>query len=289
MDPNSKSKAEIVDQTALARLDPQALILVAIEKGAGIEALERLVALATEVRAQQAREAWHRAMAEFQRTCPPIRKTETARIGSSYSYRYAPLDEIIPTILPVMGLLGLSVSYRQIETGAERVTVSCIIAHEQGHREESGPVSMPVMSEKTSGANASQRVGVANTYAKRYALLAIIGLAPEDDPDAEPEPLQPPRAKSAPVPVPAPPSTGNTSTGPTAEELAKLYRLASESGVDSGYIAQYMQAQYNVASSRDLDADQFRKLCDYLIMLTALPSDSRGLKCGNTEKHDVSV
>ncbi len=39
----------------IARLDPQALIAQAIEKGAGMDTLERLVALAKEVRAELAR------------------------------------------------------------------------------------------------------------------------------------------------------------------------------------------------------------------------------------------
>lgn len=46
---------------------------------------------------------------------------------------------------------------------------------------------MPIQEMKDSGdigASAPQRVGIALTYAKRYSLLSIIGLAPEDDPDA---------------------------------------------------------------------------------------------------------
>ncbi len=35
-----------------------------------------------------------------------------------------------------------------------------------------------------SGANPAQRVGIAATYAKRYSLLGILGIAPEDDDDA---------------------------------------------------------------------------------------------------------
>lgn len=191
---------------ALARLDPQALIQQAIQAGSTIETLERLFSLAKDVRAEQARELWHRAMAEFQRTCPPIRRSETARItskrtGSSYSYSYAPLGEIMQTILPVMGPLGLSASYRVRHEG-ERVIASARISHEAGHHEESGEVSMPVVSGDDMGANPAQRVGIASTYAKRYALLAILGLAPEDDPDGgegKPEPVSEPRRKSEPA------------------------------------------------------------------------------------------
>jgi len=173
---------------ALARLDPQALIQTAVESGAGIETLERLVALARDVRAQQASEAWHHAMAEFQRTCQPIVKTRTAQIaskrtGSRYSYSYAPLGEIMQKILPVMGPLGLSVSFR-VRHEAQQVIAVARVSHEMGHHEESGEVAMPVTQDDGTGANPAQRVGIASTYAKRYALLAIIGLTAEDDTDA---------------------------------------------------------------------------------------------------------
>ncbi len=183
------TEPEVIDRresTSLARLDPQALIEKAIESGSGIETMERLVALAKDVRAVQAREAWYEAMAEFQRRCPPIKKTRSAKIQTaraSYSYSYAPLDEILSTIQPVMGDLGLSVSWRgRVE--ADKVIQNCRISHVLGHHEESGDVPMPiVLGDDGRGANPMQRVGIATTYAKRYSLLSIIGMAPEDDED----------------------------------------------------------------------------------------------------------
>jgi hypothetical protein len=174
--------------TALMRLDPSELIAKAIDAGAGIETMERLVALAKDMRAQLARDAWHEAMAQFQAACPSIRRTKRAsirmRAGGSYSYSYAPLDEILGVIQPVMGPLGLSVSWRQ-RMEEHRVVVSCRISHTLGHYEESGEIAMPIIAtDPETGANPAQRVGIATTYAKRYSLLGIVGMAPEDDPDA---------------------------------------------------------------------------------------------------------
>lgn len=175
-------------EVSLMRLDPQALISKAIEAGSGIDTMERLVALAKDVREVQAREAWYSAMAEFQRVCPSIKKTATAKIvtrsGPGYTYRYAPLDEIMTTIQPVMGPLGLSVSWRSRIEPAQ-VIVSCRVSHTLGHHEESGDIAMPVVQGDGTGANPAQRVGIAATYAKRYSLLGIIGMAPEDDDDAQ--------------------------------------------------------------------------------------------------------
>ena len=183
-------------ESALARLDPQALITKALETGAGIDTMERLVALAKDIREVQAKEAWYAAMAEFQRQCPPIKKTRTAKIATaraSYSYRYAPLDDILSVIQPVMGQLGLSVSWRAPRVDEKHVIASCRISHTLGHHEESGDVVMPIqIAEDGRGANPMQRVGIATTYCKRYALLSIIGMAPEDDDDAASVPPEDP-------------------------------------------------------------------------------------------------
>lgn len=170
---------------SLARIDAQALITKALESGAHVDTLERLVALAKDMRQVQAREAWHEAMARFQAGCPKILKTSSARIatrgGVGYSYRFASLDEIMSTVTPLLSDLGLSVSWKSA-VKANAVIVSCRIAHALGHVEDAGEVEMPVVSGDT-GANPAQRVGIALTYARRYALMNALGIAPEDDDD----------------------------------------------------------------------------------------------------------
>jgi hypothetical protein len=169
-------------KAAVARLEPQALIERAIDHGASVEALERLFNLAQQVRAEQAREAWHGAMAEFQRTCKPIKKSASMTVPGRKEYAYAPLDSILSTIQPAMGDLGLSVSWRS-RFEPQHVIVSCRVSHMLGHHEDSGEIRIPVTADGA-GANAAQRIGTATTYAKRYSLLGILGLAPEDDDDA---------------------------------------------------------------------------------------------------------
>jgi hypothetical protein len=207
----AKASMEIPPGESLARLDPQALLAKAIETNAGIDTLERLVALAKDLRAIQAREAWYAAMAEFQRTCPPIKKTKQARIPTprgSFTYAYAPLDEIMSVVQPILGPLGLSVSWR---AGVQdrQVIASCRVAHSLGHVEESGDLAMPiVIAEDNRGASPAQRVAIATTYAKRYALMGILGLAPEDDDDGGSEPVR--------------------DEGPRPEDEAQLEREAAE-------------------------------------------------------------
>ena len=174
----------------IRRLEPQSLLAAAIEKGASVETLEKLLALAKDVRAEQAREAFNRAFAEFQHQCPVITKTKTAKIqgrsGGSYSYSYTPLEEITKQIVPVMTPLGLSISYRMSGT-KDTVVAVAVITHELGHSKESGEVCMPV-TVGGSGANPAQCVGIAATYARRYALLSVTGISPQDeDTDGHPD------------------------------------------------------------------------------------------------------
>jgi len=191
-------------ETGFARINPQDLIQQAIEAGSGIETLERLVDLAIRVREQDAKEAWYAAMAEFQRTCPPIPKTRTADVptksGGRFSYTYAPLDEILSVVQPIMGALGLSIQWG-LKYQPNVVIANCRILHRLGHSEESGELGIPVDMSSGIGANAAQRVGIATTYAKRYALRAALGIEPEGDPDAQgtdrPAPAEPRRKSGA--------------------------------------------------------------------------------------------
>lgn len=224
-------------ETGLARFDPQSLVQQAIEKGADVEVLERLLALAKDVRAENARDLWNKAMAEFQRTCPPIRKTSSAQVqtrtGQNYTYSYASLDEIMETIRPVMGPLGLSVAWRGRFEG-KVVVQNCRVSHSAGHFEESGEMPIPI-DEGGMGASAAQRIGIATTYAKRYALLSIIGMAPEDDVDGaelKPKAVAQPQRKStqqnaAQKPAAAP-RNGCPPSSPWSGDLSDIVHVADD-------------------------------------------------------------
>jgi ERF superfamily len=205
----------MTDLVPAERPDPYRLLSQAIERGASIETVERLVALAQEMRALQAREAWFTAIARFQDQCPVIYKTASAKIQTSrasFSYNYAPLPEILAIVQPVMAPLGLSVSWRTPRIENDRVVVSCRVAHALGHIEDSGEIAMPIIfADPGIGATPPQRVGIALSYAKRYALLGILGLAPEEDDDA---------ASLRPASAPAPSSSPPSATSPSATTTA---------------------------------------------------------------------
>jgi ERF superfamily len=178
------TSAEAARAFALARLDPQALLAAAIQQGAGIDVVERLVALAKDVNAAEARAQWYAAMARFQRAAPSIGKSGAARLRreAPKPYAYATLEDIVGAVREALTAEGLSVGWRTRMEG-NAVVVACHVAHQAGHREDSGELALPTGIAQGSSMNAAQAVGSAMTYARRYTLLAMLGLQPEGEDD----------------------------------------------------------------------------------------------------------
>lgn len=115
------------------------------------------------------------ALASFQQACPAIKKTKTANVrmknGGTFQYSYADLGDILEAIKESLGKCGLAAT--QLIYGSELITV---LAHKSGQNLES---RMPLQF-----TGDWQTYGAAITYARRYALSAILGIAPEEDVDA---------------------------------------------------------------------------------------------------------
>jgi ERF superfamily protein len=254
---------------ALKKLDIQSLIEQAVANNAGVDVLERIFSLAKDVRAEQAKEAWNRAMVEFQKACPVISKNGKASIQAGagrFSYTYATLDSVMGAIVPLMTELDLSVSWRhRVESG--KVTANCRISHGLGHFEESGEVAMPI-GEDRSGANAAQKVGIALTYAKRYSLLSIVGIAPEDDPDAQGtdaarEPEQRPTPKPTERPTEEP---GHRISEAQQKRLwAIAYKAGEQGGMGRDEVADRVAAvceKYGFDTTKVITSDKYNAICD---------------------------
>jgi hypothetical protein len=113
------------------------------------------------------------ALAAFQAALPRIGKDETADTGS-YTYSYADLASVSRAVLPVLAGHGLSfTAFPTVLDG--KFVLHYRLLHTSGEAMEG---VYPL-----AGGNA-QAVGSAITYARRYALCAVTGVAPDDDDDA---------------------------------------------------------------------------------------------------------
>jgi hypothetical protein len=136
------------------------------------------------------------ALARFQSELPTIAKLKRGEIatkgGGSYSYDYAGLEDISPIVLPLLGKQGLSWSCSPTMEG-DHFTLQYSLSHPGG---EAIVGSYPLPDPAT---NTPQQIGSAITYARRYSLCSVTGVAPGGDDDdaavANSAPASKPRAK----------------------------------------------------------------------------------------------
>ena len=174
----TKKIAVIKNQSAISQNSAEALIAQAIEKNIPVDVMERLLAMRTQVKAEQAKEAYYEAMANFQNQCPIIQKTKVVmnKDGKTVRYKYAPIDSIIEQVKEFIKQNGFSYSINtKMNDG---ITITCQVTHKLGHSEIS-EFSVPI--EKDAYMNDQQKVAAASTFAKRYAFCNAFGILTGDE------------------------------------------------------------------------------------------------------------
>lgn len=155
-------------------MTPMSMLDRAVASGASIEVLTQLMALQERHEATLARKAFDTAISNAKSKIGPVVRNATGHNNK----RYADFSAIARSIDPILSEFGLSYRFKTSQT--DRVTVTCIISHREGHSEEttlSGPPD-------TSGnKNAIQAIGSTLSYLQRYSLVAALGLAAANDDD----------------------------------------------------------------------------------------------------------
>lgn len=140
-----------------------------------------------------------------------------------YGYKYAELSSILDMLRPILAKYELAIlqpAYTNLEK--QTVTVATRVIHSQGGVYET-KYTLPVEKGKMT---AVQSVGATTTYARRYSLCNIFGIAGDEDTDgAEPRTAQRPQKGgdilSPPKKVEAPVQRG----GISAEQVKRLIFL----------------------------------------------------------------
>lgn len=107
-------------------------------------------------------------------------KDKTANIKAGFSYRYADLATILDHVRPVLAKHGLAIT-QDVEDVNGRLAVQTTILHSDGGSITFGPLI-------GDAGRDWQGLGSAITYARRYALCAALGIAADDDDDAQTAP-----------------------------------------------------------------------------------------------------
>jgi len=167
-------------------VNTELLFQEAIKQGAGVDALERLMAMRRELKEEYAKESFFRSLSKFQSECPEVGKAKNVmnKQNTAVRYSYAPLDLIVKTAKPFMKDNGFSHTF---ETSQEKdsVTAICSLHHIEGYTQIT---SFTIPIDPDAYMNESQKVASALTYAKRYAFCNATGIL-TGDPDTDTEDL----------------------------------------------------------------------------------------------------
>lgn len=153
-------------------------VLAVIEKAAlnpdvDVAKMEKLLEMQERIIAKQAYHDYCASFAKMQAELPEVVERKKA-----HNSKYAPLEDIIEQVKPILQKHGFAVSFKIKQNG--NVTITAVLMHEGGHS-ESTEITLP---NDTSGSkNVVQAIGSSTSYGKRYALCAILNIATRDEDD----------------------------------------------------------------------------------------------------------
>lgn len=166
-----------------AAVTPMAMLQLAVEKGASVDQLERLMALQERYEANEAKKEFVAAMTRFKENPKIIEKNATVDFTSQKGrthYKHATLANVCDVIGPALSEVGISHRWETEQLDGGAVKVTCVLTHARGHSERT-----PLQASRDDSGNKNhiQAVGSVVTYLQRYTLLAATGMAVADQRD----------------------------------------------------------------------------------------------------------
>lgn len=210
------------------------------------------------------------ALSKAQGAFPEIGKDKRAHIqtkaGGHFSYQYADLATILGAVRKPLSENELAI-LQPVQVTGNRVSVTTVLAHSSGEW-VSDELALPIADPTDARSLAS-----AVTYARRYGLIALLGIAPtdeDDDADAVVTPsaskaMRPPApAKPSPTPPPTPvaPSSGDGRPAPTAADYIsdaqrrRLFAIARAGGWEKDDLHAWLITQ-GIGSTTKIKTDEY--------------------------------
>lgn len=166
----------------LSVITPMTMLQTAIEKGASLEQVERLMDLQDRFEKNEARKAFTVALSAFKSEGLTIDKDKHVSFKTNTGkteYNHATLGNVCNTIGAELSKHGLSFRWAT-EQADGKIKVTCVLMHVMGHSES---VSLESTADSSGGKNSIQAIGSAVSYLQRYTLLAITGTATQEQDD----------------------------------------------------------------------------------------------------------
>lgn len=163
-------------RTARNAITPLEMLDRALSSNADPDTLAKLMALQERWQANQARMAFDEAISNAKAEIKPVIRNARGHNDK----RYADFAAIASAVDPIITKFGLSYRFKTAQT--DRISVTCVLSHKEGHFEETTLAGPP----DTSGSkNAIQAIGSTLTYLQRYSLTQALGLAATNDDDGK--------------------------------------------------------------------------------------------------------
>lgn len=165
---------------ALSEVTPMQMVAIAVQQGADIAKIEKLMDLQERWERRQACKAYVAAMAAFKADPPTILKNKhvsfALKTGGRIEYNHATHDEVTNKIIVAMAPHGLSHNWTVRQEGG-MVFVKCTITHELGYSESTEMFGPP---DTTGTKSVIQAIASTTTLLQRYTLLSISGLTSQE-------------------------------------------------------------------------------------------------------------
>lgn len=234
---NAVEKIEPSNVAAIPQqASPMMIIQAAIDRGASVETLGKLMDLQERFEANHARKAFVASMAQARAKFGPVLKRND---GYSNRYKYETLADVMAAVDGPLGEHGFSYDWETEDIEGGKIRVTCVVTHEAGHTRRNSLSGDPKdTADSKANMNGFQRMGGAVTYLQRYTLKAALGIAASHDTDGDSR--EKIVAGSEPI---------------TADEFIFLRNLIEETGA----VEEKVLASVNARSMEGLTQKQYRE------------------------------
>lgn len=184
LEPRQAPLPVIQQSTALAAtpVTPGDLLRYALDSGADLDRLEKLMDLQMKFEANEARKAFASDMAEFKKNPPTIYKDKHVSFGEGRNktdYDHATIGNVVEKVVAAAAEHGFSHRWDPTQQDG-RVIIECVVTHRLGHSQTTKLEASP---DSSGGKNGIQSIVSAKSYLERHTLLAAFGLATKDQED----------------------------------------------------------------------------------------------------------
>lgn len=167
-------------QTAVAvpEQTPMTMLALAVQQGADIDKLTKLMDLQERWEKNEAMKAYNEAFAAFKSEAVPVLKNKLVTDGPLKGKSYAELFSVVDAVTPMLSKHGLSHSWKLTKDERDWIEVTCLLKHVRGG---SDCATMGGPPDVGGAKSAIQARASTISYLERYTLKAVCGVAEKGD------------------------------------------------------------------------------------------------------------